>query len=104
MITDPNETKESCADPNPGAEVCHDIRNTKVYNYNLIPGDSGGPIYQVATSTTRYAMGTHVHSVEGNTVPVIGQDGWYTPYGSGQTAYVLASPGDNYSICVTAAC
>lgn len=106
-VTQYSMNHESCADPNPGLEVCNTIQRTKGYQYNLVPGDSGGPIYQVATSTTRYALGTHVHSVEGNKEPNF-ELGWYTPYVNGTIAYTNAAAAagadDAYYICVTASC
>jgi hypothetical protein len=108
VINDADQTKQSCADPPWGPNVCHDIDHTKMYGYNLIPGDSGGPIYQIASylNNTVYALGTHVHSIEGNTVPVVASNsGWYTPYFYGHITYNAVTPGtDGYNICTTAAC
>jgi hypothetical protein len=99
FITDWDETNESCV-----GTVCKDINHTKEYSWNLINGDSGGPIYQVAGGTNRLAMGTHVHSEGGDVPGGSPGTGWYTPYIRGRDAYVAVSGGDWFYICNTAGC
>ncbi len=97
-IVDADEDNFSCVLNN---TVCYTIRHTKEYGYNLIDGDSGGPIYQVGSSTNRYALGTHVHSQSGGGSGI----GWYSTYFDGRVAYGAASGGvDDYVICITASC
>ena len=95
FVTDADESNVSEA-----AGTFYDILHTKEYSWNLIGGDSGGPIYQVASGTNRLAMGTHVHSQSGGGSGT----GWYSPYQRGRDAYVAVSGGDWYYICNTAGC
>jgi Trypsin len=75
------------------------IDHTNTFGLDMIPGDSGGPIYKVLSDTARGAMGTHVHSTDG-----VGAFSWYTPFEWGRTAYTAASGGDYYYMCTTASC
>jgi hypothetical protein len=75
------------------------IDHTNTFGLDMIPGDSGGPIYKVLSDNARGAMGTHVHSTDG-----VGAFSWYTPFEWGRTAYTAASGGDYYYMCTTASC
>lgn len=106
-----DETMDSCVTPIGEPEVCRAIDHVNVYGWNLIGGDSGGPIYQVATSTTRYLLGTHVHSEDDPVGDTDGSPGlgWYTPYEWGRWTYQGVSQAqsgtmDSYNLCVTASC
>lgn len=85
----------------PAWGVTNTITGTYEYSINLIPGDSGGPIYQVLSGTARAALGTHVHSTSGG----IGDPGygWYSTIARGQLVYDQVTT-DSYTLCVTAAC
>ncbi len=104
-----DEIMHSCAPLPNGDDECFDIGHVNVYSYNLMPGDSGGPIVKRPnlSSLDVKMMGTHVHSLDNNKngPPTLGEDGWYTPYGYGVLAYITDSgaPG-GYALCVTAAC
>ena len=108
IINDPSETSESTADPAWGPKVTYDILDTKVYSYNLIPGDSGGPIFRITDPILLRVsvLGTHVHSIEGNaTAQIENYGGWYTPYGWGRESYYQASNyTDRYSVCIIPSC
>lgn len=74
------------------------ITGTYEYSIDLIPGDSGGPIYQVLSGSNRAALGTHVHSTAGSS-----GYGWYTPFDRGQYEYDNQTT-DSYYLCTTASC
>lgn len=100
-ITAVNQTNVSCI----GAAPCADIRHTNEYGWNLIGGDSGGPIYRVVSGTNnRQILGTHVHSDAGGGAGT----GWYSTYERGKSAYnirtINAGNPDSYVLCYTAAC
>lgn len=78
--------------------VTNRIRHTNSVDFDMIPGDSGGPYYQKVNTTDRRALGTHVHSTDG-----AGAESWYTTYLWGLNAYEAATT-DTYHLCVTAAC
>ena len=88
----------------PAWGVLHWIDNTIEYDWNAIPGDSGGPIYQVWGSD-RAALGTHVHSTAGGGSTGYG---WYTPYAVGQADYInvttAAGHADSYYLCTDSNC
>lgn len=88
----------------PSWGVTHWIMNTIEYDWNLIEGDSGGPIYQ-QWGDDRAAMGTHVHSTSGGGSTGYG---WYTPILVGQADYnnVTTAQGnpDSFVLCMDANC
>ncbi|HET7180614.1 MAG TPA: trypsin-like serine protease [Candidatus Limnocylindrales bacterium] len=108
IVNDIDETKVSTATPAWGSTVNYLIQDTKVYGYNLIPGDSGGPIFRIddPIAGTVLMLGTHVHSKTGNSNPAVeASSGWYTPWNWGRQSYYQASGYiDDYVVCVTATC
>lgn len=94
-ITDPDQANLSKA-----GSANYWIDHTKEYGWNLIPGDSGGPIYKVFAPGQRMMLGTHVHSEDGGGAGT----GWYSPYYTGRNEYQLQSGGDSYYLCTNPAC
>lgn len=92
-ITGYNQTNLSCV-----GTTCYDIMNTMEYGWNLIGGDSGGPIYRVVSGTSnRQILGTHVHSDAGGGAGT----GWYSPFETGKQLTPRQAEAQTRTCCVT---
>jgi V8-like Glu-specific endopeptidase len=94
-------TNFDTADISEADGTTYTIDHVKEYSWNLIGGDSGGPIYQVYSGTQRVMLGTHVHSDPGGPGP---GTGWYSPYNVGEAEYEVRSGGDSYYVCLNPTC
>ncbi|MGK2852456.1 MAG: hypothetical protein ACSLFN_16305 [Candidatus Limnocylindrales bacterium] len=98
-IIEQGETLPSCKYLMTG---CKPIQGLWVYDMDSRGGDSGGPVYIVASSTARVALGTHVHSSdEVNTSPPYSS--WYSPIDRAQTTYDSMF-NDWFTVCTDSNC
>lgn len=81
------------------------VTETTRVNFDSSGGDSGGPVFFYpgggTCCTPVTALGTHVHSEPDAT----GDEGWFSSYSRGRSAYAALFPGgQTYNLCLTASC